>query len=302
MASEESGESTVAISLPEDLQVWLDDTADRRGVDRDALVRELIAAHKALDGENGNGPESLGQFDPGVTEEELEAETQDLRTEFMDLLEDVRKRVIQVKRETDAKAPADHDHEELARLDDLTASIQGLEAAVDDLESDLSAVESDLETGFDNYEEILEFVLDSIDDLEARTETIARATIQSRKRLHEVVAAHQRRAAVDELKRAANQYGIETAACSNCGTSVRLSLLTAPECPHCAETVSELEPKSGLFGKPTLETGEPPALAGSAASELDQKLESHVEDAEGSDSVDAADVDWKQHAQNDDFE
>lgn len=296
MSSEESGESTVSIRLPTELQEWLDEAASRRDIDRDALVRELIGAHKAIEGTNGDSPGAVDRFDPGITEGRLEQETEDLRGEFMELLEDVRKRVIQVKKETDAKASADHHHEDLDRIETLAESLEEIDETVDDLDATLSEVESDLESGFDNYEEILEHILDTIDDLDAKTTTLAKATIQSRERVHEVVAAHRKRAAVDDLKLAASQYGIETAVCENCGTSIRIALLTAPECPHCAETFATLRPKSGLFGKPTLETGKPPALTGSAESELDQQLEAQI-DADGDDDS-AADIDWKQHSRD----
>lgn len=295
MSSEESGESAVSIRLPSELQEWLDQAASRRDVDRDTLVQELIGAHKALEGTNGESPSSITGVDTGVSEQRLEQEADDVRAEFMELLEDVRKRVIQVKREADAKAPADHHHEDLDRIEELADSLQQIDDTVDGLEATLSEVETDLETGFDNYEEILEHLLDTVDDLDAKTTTLAKATIQSRQRVHEVVAAHRKRAAVDEIKLAASQYGIETAVCGDCGTSVRVALLTAPECPHCVETFAQLRPKSGLFGKPTLETGKPPALTGSAESELDQKLEAQIDDG-AEDGENAADIDWKQHS------
>ena len=293
MASEESGESTLSITVSEELQDWLDDAADRRDVDPDVLVRQLIAAHRAIEGDNGTSGDAVELFDPAVTEGQLERETDDLRAEFMELIEDVRKRVIQVKRETDAKASKDHGHEELERIKELHTTVRQLETAVDGLDSTLSDVESDLEAGFDNYEEILEYVLDTLDDLETRTTTLARATIQARERLHEVAAAHGKRSAVDELKLAASQYGIESAACDGCGTSVRLALLTAPECPHCAASFEEVRPKSSLFGRPTLATGEPPALTGSSMSKLDRDLEAQIGPESEEQTVDPDDVDWK---------
>lgn len=282
MSSEEPEESSVSVRLPSDLADWLDRAADRRQIDRDALVTELIAAHAAIDDEN--------EFDTPASEQQVQQDIDDVRTEFMELIEDVRQRVIQVKRETDGKAPADHSHDDLDQIDSLATTIDQLNETVSGLETDLDEIRSDLDSGFDNYEDILEYLVDTVDDLEQKTTTLARATVQARQRLHDITAAHQRRAAVDELKLAAGQYGIESAACAECGTSVKISLLTAPECPHCAETFSELSPKSGLFGKPTLETGDPPALTGSSESELDNQLEEHLDP---DDDKSAADVDWK---------
>ena len=291
MSSEDSEEASVSVRLPADLRERFDRMADSRGIDRSVLIEELLAAHAALD------EDSLDDSPSFVSEQRLEQEADDVRAEFMELLEDVRRRVIQVKREADGKAPDDHTHDELQQITELSAAVEQIETTVAELDAELAGVRDDIDAGFENYESILEYLVDAVDNLDQKTTTLARATVQSRDRLHDVVAAHQRRVAVDELKRAAGQYGIASAACDHCNTSVDISLLTAPECPHCAETFSDLSPKSGLFGKPTLETGEPPALIGSAESELDQELESQLDST--ADTTDAADVDWKHRSRDD---
>ncbi|MFB6281588.1 MAG: CopG family transcriptional regulator [Haloferacaceae archaeon] len=186
----------------------------------------------------------------------LDDRVADLEDDIDEKIQDVRERVIQVKREADAKAPKDHDHEALRRHADRAAS------AVEDLEARLAELEDRVEDGFENFEEVLEYLTETSDELEARAETLARATIDLRDRVAELETERSARAVADDIRATANRHGDATATCGACSRRVRVGLLSRPECPHCEATFEDLEPSSGLFGSATLRVGPPPALDG----------------------------------------
>lgn len=276
MASEEHEEVTVSITLSRDLREWLDEQAAAQATDRETLLERLLLAHREVATDDPN-------LDT-VSSEQL-AET---REEFRNLLEDVRKRVVQVKRETDAKTPTD-DHEALAAdleraeadLDDLADDVERLAASVD-------AVEADLESGFENFEEVLEYLTDRTETLGERVDTLARAVVDARSELRRLGADAAARTEADRLKLAASQHGIAAANCEACDSHVDIGLLTEAECPHCATAFDGVEPKDGFFGSHTLTTGEPPALAGTQETKLDSSLDDLAE-SEPTDPPEAVD-------------
>jgi rubrerythrin len=163
-----------------------------------------------------------------------------VEAEFRELIEDVRERVIQVKGEADAKAPADHGHEEFERLDDIEADVAELEAEIASLRESVDAAADEHDV--------------AVEDLEAEL-----ATVQERLRSVAWVANDLREAveadgmeAVDRIKRAAAKADVDRARCESCGTGVEVALLTDPNCPHCDATVTDVEPATGFFDKPRL--------------------------------------------------
>ncbi|MBZ6495871.1 hypothetical protein [Natrinema longum] len=173
------------------------------------------------------------------------------RDEFTDLLADVRARVVQLKGELDDKAPADHHHPDRAAADDLEA-----------IHRDLAALESTVEGGFDNFEIVLDDLLAETDELADRSTLLARAVVDLREQREELAAQQRRQTATDRLKLAANRLGITTANCEDCGSSVGIALLTAPECPHCASAFTDVVKKPSVFGSNRLQTADPPAFEG----------------------------------------
>ncbi|RKD97673.1 hypothetical protein [Halopiger aswanensis] len=264
----EDDEGDVSFALPADVDDWVTDAAADRDESPADVCRRVVAAAHAVATE-GEGAEPADREDL----EELRGELEAQREEFRDLLEDVRSRVIQVKRETDAKAPAEHDHDEYeADLSSLRADLEDLEATVD--------------AGFENFEEVLEYLLERTDRLEERSTVLAKAAVDLRDHWDAFAERERRRAAADRLKTAANRLGIRTATCEDCGSSVDVALLTAPECPHCASPIADVAAKQSFFGSPTLETGEPPALEGraerateSTAEDVFAQIESNAETA-----------------------
>ena len=247
MASEEHVD--VSIRLPPDLEEWLDQQAAEMDRSREDVVRALVAAYRSMtESDAADGVVTAEDLDGVVDEDALDEQ----REEFEDLLSDVRRRVVQVKREADAKAPADHGHV------DLEERVDAMAADVADLSETVDRVESDLDAGFENFEDVLEYLTETTDDLEARTGTLARVLVDVRSEVKRLSLQESRRAEAETLKLAANREGIRTAKCEECESPV--SLLSMPECPHCASTFNDVEKRSGLFSSNRLVTGDPPAL------------------------------------------
>jgi chromosome segregation ATPase len=276
MASEESEERWTNVSLPEDLTDWLEREARSRNVDRDRLLAELVSAHRQIDDGDGQIELDAATIDPGEVPEVVESRFDDQRETFMDLLEDVRRRVIQVKRETDAKAPADHHHEELlAELEAVDERYEELEEDLVTLQGTVDAVRDDLVAGFDNYEEVLEYLADETERLDQRLDKIARALVEVREEVQR--QSNARNDGVSKLKLAANRHGIRSAVCEECGETVEIGLLTDSACPHCSSRFSDLAPKQRLFGSHTLESATPPALDGEVATDEDTDFQRTIE-------------------------
>lgn len=290
MASDTPGDRAVSVNLPESLNRWLAEKASEEGRSREDVLLQLLSAYRKVEGlEDGDVdppggvgaaeleelPDALREEideriddrvetrladtddDGGMSEEAVRERIETTESRFVDLLEDVRERVVQVKRETDAKAPGDHDHPELAatvdELDGLTESVAGLESSLDRLEDRVDA-------GFGNYEEVLNYLADSVDTVATRQTTLAKALVETRDELRKLAARDTARSAVESIQREANGHGIRTADCGECGSDVDVGLLSRAECPHCSATFIGVEPARGFFGSDTLETGERPAL------------------------------------------
>ncbi|PSP27099.1 hypothetical protein BRC65_07975 [Halobacteriales archaeon QH_2_65_14] len=161
--------------------------------------------------------------------------------EFQEKLNDIRSRVVQVKKETDAKAPEDHTHPELARLDSLAQEVETLQSEFEELR--------------DEYEATVPEQAETVDDLAGQLDTIQERLQTVAWVVSDLRDSHESRGgleAVERIKRAAARADVERANCENCGEGVTLALLTDPKCPHCDATVTNVEPASGWFGNPKL--------------------------------------------------
>jgi hypothetical protein len=167
----------------------------------------------------------------------LEDRMEELEAAYTDQLTDARNRIIQVKQEADAKAPADHDHEELARVSTLAGDIEAVENQVAALRADLEAMAA----GPDEEVEA------RVAELDERLQTVAWVVNDLRE-----AQASGADDAVEDIKRAAAEADVERAKCENCNEGVAIGLLTEPQCPHCSATVTDLDPGSGFFSSPQL--------------------------------------------------
>jgi len=166
-----------------------------------------------------------------------------LESEFMAKVEDARDRVIQVKKETDRKAPAEHDHPELLdRIDEVAADLESLSVDVEDVREDFDGQFESHEARFDDLDE-------TVWDVQEKLQTVAYVV----KDLREENQFETKRAtSVDQIKQAAAEYDLDRAKCEACGQGVKIGLMTAPECPHCEVTVTDVVPSDGFLGKPKL--------------------------------------------------
>jgi hypothetical protein len=245
-----AGEQSEA--FPDELRNWVERTADDRDADPETILARAVATYRYLDGEADGDAGSVDEL-PGRVDA-LADRVGAVEDDLDDKISDVRERVVQIKRETDAKAPADHDHPALdERVEAAERAAADAERAVDDLAGRL-------DRGFANYEEILEYLTDATEDLDGRVETLSEAVAAMRSDLDRVVAAEHDRRAVDDLRTAANRHGERTASCDDCGATVDVGLLSRPRCPHCEATYVAFEPSAGFFGSATLATGDRPAL------------------------------------------
>ncbi|WP_436923482.1 hypothetical protein [Halosimplex amylolyticum] len=283
MASESSDDAAVSVSLPADVEAWLDRKADDLGVDREVVVVQLLASYRAAEefGDEdvsaalGTDVESevrdviaerlpdiadavterTDAGDVAAVEEGLSAEIDRVEGDFAEKIQDVRERVVQVKRETDGKADADHTHPEFGELATLSSAVDDLESALGSLES---RVDDDAETVADVDERLgdvedrvdeMERATDRLDEIEERLRTVAWVVSDLRE-------AEQARSsgsdAIERLKATAAELDADRAVCENCSQAVDIALLHEPRCPHCDATVSDVRLPGGFFGKPTL--------------------------------------------------
>ena len=109
-----------AEALPEDVEEWLAERADSGERSREELLALAVDFYRFLASRDEVAPdaEDIPEV-PAIVErlDALDADVAALSDAVDEKIEDVRERVIQVKREADGKAPADHDHPELAEVE-----------------------------------------------------------------------------------------------------------------------------------------------------------------------------------------
>ena len=254
------------------------DDADRE----DLLKRAIVALAETEDVDVPDAEEVA----------ELRADLNGLDAELDEKVADLRERFVELYRDLEAKAPADHTHEETAGrldavagdVDDLAAEIDGFSRRIDELEADAAAaatVAEATEETVDDIDDRLAHVeshaesraedLDAlesrvgeldVDELDDKLSRVASAVVRVRRRLEAAERDRADRERLDALTAAANRAGVRKAVCTDCGETVGLGLLTTPECPHCGRRFAELEPNPGFLGTSKLVTEETPALDG----------------------------------------
>lgn len=246
--------------------------ADDVGVGREELLRRVLVSLAEAEGVDVPDSEEMAAI-----ESRLDA----LDAELDEKVGDLRERFVELYRDLEAKAPADHEHPETAdRLEGLAADLDRLAERLEGLEADAaskSAVDEAVEErvgGLDDRLADIEEQVDELAELEARVDDIdageiddklsrvASAVVRVRRRLEAAERDRSDRERLDALTATANRNGVRKAACTDCGDTVDISLLTAPECPHCGGAFAELEPNPGFLGTSRLVVEEQPALDG----------------------------------------
>lgn len=230
---------------------WAAERAAELDLEPQEFLERIMGAYRAAEAETD------ADAAVGVDEETLDGLRNDieaLEEDLDEMIQDVRDRVIQVKRETDAKAPLEHTHPDLAE------HVEGLQADLETLTGRVETLEERLDGGFENFEEILTVLVERTDDIAEDMETLGEGLVAMKESLETVTGREQGRARADRLKRKAAQEGLRKAKCEECGSKVDLSLLSSASCPTCEATFQDLEANQGFFGSSTLETGARPAL------------------------------------------
>ncbi|MFO7925690.1 hypothetical protein [Natronomonas sp.] len=272
MDTESAGDAELSVALPPSLCEWLDERAAALGIEREALLVQLLETHRTAAEFDEEGSRSLFEsvesgdrlvfdgIDVRFEEtddriDEVAARTTDIDGRVNELdakltnnVEDLRERVIQLRDAIEERAPADHSHAEFETLSDrietlsdefvtARAEVAEVKASLEAVEAEISPVDGRLETA------------------EEKLDRLARALV-ARKRHTEANAAAD--AELNELQQAANRRGTATADCGGCGESVRIGLLSTPTCPHCDRRLCGLDESNSLFGlfaSPTLAVG-----------------------------------------------
>lgn len=243
-----------------DLPAWLDERVAEADMPRETFLDAVAVAYEAA-ASNGAAPPT----EAGERITELEAELEALREDFEENLTDVRQRVLQVR---DMAEPVDGhagDGEGATAVEERITAVAdtqtSIESELDAVEDRLDALEDRVTDGFENYESILNDVVESTRRHNARLDTLARVTRTNRDTLDRVAGEQSERTRMDDLATAANRAGVRSARCDSCGVSLDIALLTRPECPECGAAFADVTPATGFFGSATLRTGSPPALA-----------------------------------------
>lgn len=173
----------------------------------------------------------------GTLRTDLERQIEAVETEFDGKIQDVRKRVVQVKKETDRKAPADHSHEEISTI----------RAELEALSTELEEAQEEFHAELSGHEETTAEHAETLENVQERLQTLAWVVRDLREDRQKSSFD-----AVDRIKHAAARADIERANCERCGEGISIALMTEARCPHCETTLSNVEPASGWFGDPTL--------------------------------------------------
>jgi hypothetical protein len=255
MASESTEDGTLTVGLPDDLAEWLDRRAATLGVDREVVLLQLLSSYRAageLDDDRVPvaGPDAVEAVVSDRLSDAADAVQQRVgervdavETKHEEDIEDVRNRVVQLKRELDGKAAADHDHDGLDRVDDIEAELSDLQSTVEDIETEIDSTVAEHDVRIDDIDERL-------DSVQERLKTVAWVVSD----LRDAFESQGGIEAVDRIKRAAAKADIDRAKCENCSQGVEIALLTDPECPHCQATVTNVEAADSWFGSPRLLT------------------------------------------------
>ncbi|GAB3695091.1 hypothetical protein [Halorubrum pallidum] len=229
--------------------------ADEVDIDREELLKRAIVGLA----------ESEGIAVPDAAEvESIRTRLDELDADVDERVTDLRERFVTLYQDLESKASADHVHgETVDRLDSVEAGLDDVATELDSMEGDLDAAAADL-TGVEDRLANLESQVGDLDvgEVEDKLSRVASAVVRARRRLETLEGERDDRGRIEALTAAANRHGVETAACGDCGETVSLGLLRAPECPHCGRGFVDIEPKTWFFGSSRLVVNEPPALDG----------------------------------------
>ncbi|KAB1193246.1 hypothetical protein GJR96_07220 [Haloferax sp. MBLA0076] len=259
MSNESSDQSDreIATSTFED---WLTQKAAETDSSRERVLEQLLDSYwtlkevtQVLDGRNRTPmfADDGGGERPGANRHGQAAMTDGAVTEdeFDELVQRVESLQTELQTESRQRSTLAEEVQSIAdRLDDVEAGYEDVDEltdTVDDvrstLETEQSQLQARLDEEFENLRTILEYLVQTGDELDVRlTETQAQYQAEIR----------ELRAERDQLRRlreAAREAGTHTADCEQCGGTVDFTLLTSPECPNCNRTLTGVAEETTWF-------------------------------------------------------
>lgn len=262
--------------MSDELRSWVEEKADETDSRPEAVLARAVKAYRFLEGEAETltaAPDPDLELDVGDEAaadaatlgkrlDDLERRVESLqRTGAEDTheLDQLRERVEELADALEAAAPADHAHPDLS-----DRAGEAAERATTARE-EVATLRDRVDEGFDNFEEVLEYLTETTDESDQKLTRLARHLVDLREDVRAVQSATAGRAAAAELQAEANRHGESHARCASCDGTVGLALLSTPRCPHCEATFDGFEPGSGLLSSARLTVGERPALEGETA-------------------------------------
>jgi hypothetical protein len=268
MASESSERRPVAVTLPPSLDEWLTERADTAGIDREELLVQLAATYRAAAEDGDAASELVTAVEEAATEaatERVEDRLGSFRSSLDAQLQAIRRRVVQLKHESDEKAEASRVSELSTRMGDLDGRLDGLEDAVGDLQGEIAdmgggddptateaAPTGDADSGGHGGAADPEAAA-RLDDVESKLVRVARAVVELRDGHGPASDGDSGdRRTLRELRHAAIREGVREARCADCDGPIDLSLLPDATCPHCESRFTGLAVASD---EPRIEVG-----------------------------------------------
>lgn len=260
MATEPAGDPELSVALSPSLNEWIEERAAALGVEREALLVQLLGTYRAVADLDDDGIEAL--FESTDLDETIESAVEahlgsdrttldgvegdverikgrvddidsridDIEAQLTNNVEDIRNRVLQLRDALEERAPADHDHSEIS---ELSRQVESLSTDIDSVDGEIGTVAEEMST-----------VDERLDEIDSKLDRLARVVVTLRRREDAATAATER---LDHIRRSANRNGTTTAVCDGCSETVQIDLLTEAACPHCGQRFFDLKASTSLL-------------------------------------------------------
>jgi predicted nucleic acid-binding Zn-ribbon protein len=285
MASEQED----PITLPPRIEEWIADRTAETGESRQTVLARAVASYRLLaadEDEQAALETVLSDIESRIDALESEtgtAQVEQLESELDEHVKDLRRRIVDVVKEARSRAPTNHTHDELeSRIDEVEqTSHENLESRLSEIEQvhdtlqsrlsdtiagndDLQQSTEELETAIATLEATVEDRLgvaeQELETLHSRSDKLAGAVVDLRRRLSRMESHASHQTALAKLLSAATHERIKKAECESCGEMVQLGMLIEPACPHCRNLFDGITPGSRFFDSAKLTVSDRPAL------------------------------------------
>lgn len=213
-----------------DAEEWIDRIAESEGLTREEVVEQLVSSYWTLQEMHG----LIEQSEEGTESAELPLDVERLFSEDVEALVDRLDRLEAAVEEGTSTDPEAVN----ARVEMLAQRIAAVEES---LTERVGSLERRFDEEFDNLETILDYLIETTDELDDQVESVAEAQAADRRDREE----EQR---LVELKRLASRLGVRSAKCEYCDARVEIALLPTPHCPQCDRRFTDIQPATGWFG------------------------------------------------------